>query len=100
MSKTDFINEGLLEAFHDELRKGMKRGTVEVNAANLTNWNERDNLAIQDSFADVVRTAAGDQSINSAAGAQIVSITPVTDFSATAFVTQGFNLLRQRVGII
>ena len=99
MKKTDFISVESLEAFHDELRKGMKRGTVEVNAANLANWNERDNLAIQDSFADVVRTAAGDQSINSAAGAQIVSIRPVTDFSAAAFVTQGFNLLRRATAV-
>ena len=68
-------------------------------AANLQNWSERDDLAIEDTFADLVRTAAGDQSINSDAGAQLVSIVPVTDFSATALVTTGFNLLRQATAV-
>ena len=63
-------------------------------AANLANWDERNDLAIEDTFTDLVRTAAGDQSINSEAGARLVSIKPVTDFGATALVTTGFNLLR------
>ena len=115
MANTDIINRGLLAAFHDELRKGLKDGSVEVSTAaalaaveealneglitpaqaqNLQNWAERDDLAIEDVFTDQVRTAAGDQSINSEAGAQLVSIRPVTDFRATALVTTGFNLLR------
>lgn len=94
MANTDIITQERLAAFHDELRKGMVSGDVEVNAANLANWNERDELAIEDTFTDIVRTAAGDQSINSEAGAQLVGIKPVSDFSATALVTTGFNLLR------
>ena len=94
MASTDLINQSLLAAFHDEVRKGLKSGEIEVLAQNLQNWSERDDLAIEDTFTDIVRTAAGDQSINSKAGAQLVSIVPVTDFSATALVTTGFNLLR------
>lgn len=65
-----------------------------AQAENLANWAGRDELSVEDTFTDIVRTTAGDQSINSEAGAQLVGIKPVSDFAATALVTTGFNLLR------
>ena len=66
---------------------------------NLENWNDRDDLAVESSFDDVVRTTAGDESINSELGAQIVSLKAVTDFSASALKATGFNLLRNAVTV-
>ncbi len=68
-------------------------------AANLATWDERTDLAIEGAFTEVVRTTAGDESINSDAGAQLVSIRPLSDFSATALVTTGFNLLRRATAV-
>ena len=79
----------------EAIQSALEAGTITpALAENLANWNERDDLAIEDTFTDVVRTAGGSASINSEAGAQLVSITPTTDFSASALVTTGFNLLR------
>lgn len=119
MANTDLINRGLLDAFHDQLRKGLKDGSVEVNmtsaqqattaaitkalkdgtivpakAANIESWDERDALAVQSSFDTLVRTTAGDESIDSDGGARLVSIVAKSDFSATALRETGFNLLR------
>lgn len=84
----------------DAITEALNAGTITpAQAVNLQNWSERDDLAIEDTFTSYVRTAAGDQSINSDAGAQLVSIRPVTDFTATAIVTTGFNLLRTATAV-
>lgn len=82
------------------VKKAIEAGTITpAKAGNLTNWDERTDLSIEDTFTDVVRTTAGDSSIKSEAGAQLVSIKPVTDFTATALVTTGFNLLRRATAV-
>lgn len=66
---------------------------VPALAANLESWAERDSLSVQDTFAALVRTSAGDTSIQSDVAAKLVSIAAKTNFSAAAFKTSGFNLL-------
>ena len=94
MANTDLINKGLLAAFHDELRKALKMGDIDVNAKNITSWDERDALAVESSFGTLVRTTAGDESIDSEGGARIVSLVATSDFGAAALRETGFNLLR------
>ena len=119
MANTDIITRGLLNAFHDELRKGLENGSVGVStqkakeetsaaitealesgtlvpakAANIESWDERDALAVQSSFDTLVRTTAGDESIDSDGGARLVSLVAKSDFSAAALRETGFNLLR------
>lgn len=119
MANTDLINRGLLDAFHDELRKGLKNGSVEVStaraqevtaaaitqalengqivpakASNIASWDERDSLAVKSSFDTLVRTTAGDESIDSDGGANLVSLVAKSDFSVAALRETGFNLLR------
>ena len=62
-------------------------------AENIKSWAERDALNVGDDWMDVIRTTAGDQSVDSAKGARILSIVAQTDFAASAFKTTGFNLL-------
>lgn len=66
---------------------------VPAKAGNLESWEERDALNVGDDWMDVIRTTAGDQSVDSAKGARILSIVAQTDFAASAFKTTGFNLL-------
>ena len=100
MAKSDnIINQGLLEAFHDQLRKGLAEGDVDVLANNLTSWEDRDDLTTEDSWTGAVRTVAGDTSISSGSGTKLISIEPLEDFAATAFVTTGFNLLHRATAI-
>lgn len=94
MTSTDRITLARLAAFHDELRKGLKKGDIDVNAKNLTSWDERDALAVQSSFATLVRTTAGEDSIDSERGARPVSLVAISDFSAAELRETGFNLLR------
>ena len=68
-------------------------------AENIKSWAERDALNVGDEWTDPVRTTAGDQSIDSAKGARILSIVAQTDFAASAFKTTGFNLLHNAVGV-
>ena len=63
-------------------------------AENLDSWENRNSLSVNDEFSDIVRTTAGDQSIDSGKPAVVVSIVPQTDFSASALKATGFNLLR------
>lgn len=68
-------------------------------AENLKSWAERDALNVGDDWTDAIRTTAGDQSVDSAKGARILSIVAQTDFAASAFKTTGFNLLHDAVGV-
>lgn len=68
-------------------------------AENIKSWAERDALNVGDDWMDVIRTTAGDQSVDSAKGARILSIVAQTDFAASAFKTTGFNLLHDAVGV-
>lgn len=68
-------------------------------ADNLKSWAERDALSVNDTFVEPVRTTAGDTSIVSDAGAQIVSIVAKADFYASALRATGFNLLHGAVGV-
>ncbi len=46
-----------------------------------------------------MRTTGGDQSVDSAKGARLISIIAQTDFAASAFKTTGFNLLRNATAV-
>lgn len=78
----------------------LEDGTVVPKlATNLENWEDRDEMSVEDKWTGVVRTTAGDQSINSEAGAKLISITPVSDFYAESMKATGFNLLRNAVAV-
>lgn len=119
MAKTDIITYELLDAFHDELRKGLKNGRVKVNAEqiaaevstmvteavasgaitpavahNLASWVGASTNADYTQTLPV-DTTGGDLSIDSDVPARLVSIGAKTDFSATALWATGFNLLRR-----
>ncbi len=68
-------------------------------AENIKSWAKRDALNVGDDWTDAIRTTAGDQSVDSAKGARILSIVAQTDFAASAFKTTGFNLLHDAVGV-
>ena len=68
-------------------------------AENLKSWAERDALNVGDDWTDHVRTTAGDQSIDSAKGARLLSIVAQKDFSASAYKATGFNLLHGAIAI-
>lgn len=68
-------------------------------ADNLKSWAERDALNVGDDWTDHVRTTAGDQSIDSAKGARLLSIVAQKDFSASAYKATGFNLLHGAAAI-
>ena len=79
---------------------GLEDGTVVPQlATNLENWENRDEMSVEDKWTGVVRTTAGDQSINSEAGAKLISINPVSDFYAESMKATGFNLLRNAVAV-
>lgn len=78
----------------------LEDGTVVPQlATNLENWEDRDEMSVEDKWTGVVRTTAGDQSINSEAGAKLISINPVSDFYAESMKATGFNLLRNAVAV-
>ena len=75
-------------------------GTTPVALAkNLESWEGRNDLSVPDTWTDVVRTTAGDVSINSENGGQLVSIYPVTDYYASGLMAGGFNRLRNATRI-
>ena len=117
MANSDFITRGLLEAFHDELRKGLKNGSVDVSstkakeettaaitealennslipalAGNLESWDGNSMSAdyTQTLLSD---TTGGDLSIDSSVPANLIQLAAKTDFGATGLVATGFNLL-------
>ncbi len=77
------------EALAEELENG---DVVPKFATDIESWATRD-ASVSSSFADGVRTAAGDESIDSSKPARVLSLTAKGDFTATALKTTGFNLL-------
>lgn len=68
-------------------------------AVNISSWEAREDLSTDDVWQAIVRTTAGDVSIDSSKGARILSIIARTDFKASTFETSGFNLLRKAVAV-
>lgn len=71
---------------------------VPALAKNIDSWMHTD-AVVEDRFADLVRTTAGDVSILSDRGGQMKSIVALSDFKATEFRATGFNLLRDAVAV-
>lgn len=77
------------------LQNNIENGTVVAALAkNIESWEDRDALSVEDTNTDIVRTTAGDVSIDSGEAAALVSIVAKTNFYASAFKCTGFNLLR------
>ena len=84
----------------NEVKQGLGNGTIVPKVAgNLENWEDRDELSVDSEWSDIVRTTAGDESINSEDGATLVSIVPNSDFFASALKATGFNLLRNATAL-
>lgn len=73
--------------------------TLAGTASNLTSWAERGDNPTNDTWNEVVRTTAGDLSINTNGGGKVVSIVPNGSFGATSLKATGFNLLRNKVAV-
>lgn len=93
-------SSGILAALNemvDFIKAGLGDGTIKAKAAeladNITSWADRTGLSVDDTFTDIVRTAAGDASIDSSQQAKLISIFAKTDFAATELKATGFNLL-------
>ena len=88
------VDEYSIKDLVDELKQGLLNGdTIPALAENLVSWNDRGNLSIEDTFGEQVQTTAGDNSIDSAAGAVFMGIVPKEAFYASALRASGFNLL-------
>ena len=62
-------------------------------SGNLTGWASRQ-ANVNSIMSATIRTAAGDESVDSSKGAALLSVVPKNgDFKATSFVASGFNLL-------
>lgn len=94
MANTDLINLGLLAAFHEELRKAMANGDVDINATTLQSWAEDVGLSVENTWDDTVRTTAGEDPIETEQGSMLVSIVAKTDFKCTSLRTTAYNQLR------
>ena len=88
-----------LQAAKADIAALMSGAIVPKLAENLENWEDRDELSVEDKWDAQVRTTAGDQSINSEAGAKLISLVPITDFYAENLKATGFNLLRNAVAV-
>lgn len=93
-------SSGILAALNEMvnfIKDGIEGGTIKAKAAeladNIASWADRTGLSVDDTFTDIVRTAAGDASIDSSQQAKLISIFAKTDFAATELKTTGFNLL-------
>lgn len=93
-------SSGILAALNEMvnfIKAGLEDGTIKAKAAeladNIASWADRTGLSVDDTFTDIVRTAAGDASIDSSQQAKLISIFAKTDFAATELKTTGFNLL-------
>ena len=62
-------------------------------ADNLTSWAERGEVPENDEWTDVVRTTAGDMSIDSSRTSRLLSVIPMSPFYAQSLRATGFNLL-------
>ena len=102
--KSNTYTKAQVDAKAAEAANGLKSDlesgdVVPKMAGNLENWEDRDELSVEDEWTGQVRTTAGDQSINSEAGAKLISIVPLTDFYADSLKATGFNLLRNAVAV-
>lgn len=93
-------SSGILAALNEMvnfIKAGLEDGTIKAKAAeladNIASWADRTGLSVDDTFTDIVRTAAGDASIDSSQQAKLISIFAKTDFAATELKATGFNLL-------
>lgn len=82
------------------LRTALEAGSIiPALARDISSWTER-TATVKSTFAEVVRTTAGDESIDSGKPARLLSIVAKSDFAAKSLRTTGFNLLHsaQAVG--
>lgn len=91
--QTDDALDGLKESIEGEVEDGTVVAGMAKLADNIASWADRTGLSVDNTFTDIVRTAAGDASIDSSQQAKLISIFAKTDFSATALKATGFNLL-------
>ena len=84
--------EGLVSALISSLDNGT---IVPKLAGNIEGWESRSRIPKSDTWSDIVRTTAGDLSIDSSSAVKIMSIIPKTQqFFARYLKATGFNLLR------
>ena len=82
------------------LQTNLENGNVIPKlSTNLESWEDREDLSVNDTWTDVVRTTAGDTSIVSSKGAKLVSIAAKTDFYAQKLRATGFNLLHSATAV-
>jgi hypothetical protein len=92
-AQTDGALDELKESIEGEVEDGTVVAGMAKLAENIASWADRKGLSVDNTFTDVVRTAAGDASIDSSQQAKLISIFAKTDFSATVLKATGFNLL-------
>ena len=63
-------------------------------AGNLESWEDNDLLPVNNDFNDTIRTTAGDDPIDTAAGGVLLSIKAVSDFKCTGLLATAENQLR------
>lgn len=63
-------------------------------AGDLESFAERGGTPVDSVQDAAVQTTGGDDSVNAAAGAKLISIVPAADFAPTKIIISGFNLLR------
>ena len=63
-------------------------------AENLRSWKYNDLLPVDNDFNDTIRTTAGDDPIDTAAGGMLLAIKAVSDFKCTGLLTTAENQLR------
>lgn len=84
-----------LEGEVDDLKDDLEDGTiVPPLAGNLEPWADQDDLTVQDTFTDTIRTTAGSNPIVTEKGGVLMRIVPKTDFSCAKLITTGYNQLR------
>lgn len=87
--------DATIEAIQADI-EALKSGDIPAKLAdNLTSWAERGETPQSEEWSAVVRTSAGDMSVDSEQPAKLVSIVPKTaGFYARRLRATGFNLLR------
>ena len=63
-------------------------------AENLRSWKDNDLLPVDNDFNDTIRTTAGDDPIDTAAGGMLLAIKAVSDFRCTGLLATSENQLR------
>ena len=87
--------DATIEAIQADIT-ALKNGTIPAKLAdNLTSWAERGETPQSEEWSNLVRTTAGDMSVDSGEPAKLLSIAPKTsEFYARRLRATGFNLLR------